>query len=196
MSDKAKIVASAGKATKLTLFLLVSASMLASTSEGAQAQRLSAARELFQQALYEEEASGDLQAAIGLYRRVVEEFPTERSLAARALVQLGSCFEKLGDDQAREAYERVISDYGDQDEQARVARGRLAALEPPPTPEPFRRPIERPRFCHSPPPGGNPRFRMRIEPQPLPAVGVAHSRGFVYCTSTGSRRTEGERAIC
>ncbi|MFH1763420.1 MAG: hypothetical protein ABIF09_04420, partial [Gemmatimonadota bacterium] len=52
--------------------------------------------DLFQQALVKEQADGDLRAAIALYQRIVQEFAADRALAARALVQMGQCHERLG----------------------------------------------------------------------------------------------------
>jgi Tol biopolymer transport system component len=88
--------------------------------------------DLFQQALVKERAEGDLQEAIDLYDRIVRDFPEDHALAAKALVQMGQCYEKLGKAEARKAYERVIRDYADQAEPLQVARARLAALTHPP----------------------------------------------------------------
>jgi Tol biopolymer transport system component len=44
---------------------------------------------------------------------------------------MGQCYEKLGKDEARKAYERVLRDYADQNEAAEQARTRLAALRKP-----------------------------------------------------------------
>jgi len=88
-------------------------------------------QDLFQQALVKERADGNLQEAITLYRRVVSEFAKDRALSAKALVQIGQCYEKLGAAQvkdARAAYERVVRDFGDQAEPTRLARARLSAL--------------------------------------------------------------------
>ena len=90
--------------------------------------------DLLQQALVMEQAEGDLQAAIQLYERIVQEFGGDGALAARALVQMGQCYEKLGSQEAERAYRRVVSDYGDQREFVEQARSRLLALtQPPPT---------------------------------------------------------------
>jgi len=86
------------------------------------------ASNLFQEAMHLEEVVGDLPAAILLYQRVVEEFSTQRSLAAHALVRMGQCYEKLGDAQAREAYERVVGEYSDQGTMVIEARTRLSAI--------------------------------------------------------------------
>jgi Tol biopolymer transport system component len=84
--------------------------------------------DLFQQALVKERADGNLEEAIKLYQRIVREFAKDRALSARALVQIGQCYEKLGNAEARKAYERVVREYADQPEPTRVARERLSAL--------------------------------------------------------------------
>jgi Tol biopolymer transport system component len=85
--------------------------------------------DLFQQALAKERADGNLEEAIKLYQRIVREFAKDRALSARALVQIGQCYEKLGNAEARKAYERVVRDFADQAEPVRVARERIAALQ-------------------------------------------------------------------
>jgi Tol biopolymer transport system component len=98
-------------------------------------------QDLFQQALVKEQAAGDLNGAIAIYQRIVRDFTSDRALAAKALVQLGQCYEKLGSTEARKAYQRVVTDYADQADQLTLARARLAALAAASTPAP-----ERPRF--------------------------------------------------
>ena len=88
-------------------------------------------QDLFQQALVKEQADGDLRAAIAIYQRIVRDFAGDRVLAAKALVQMGHCYERLGEAEAREArkaYERVVREFGDQADVATEARSRLAAL--------------------------------------------------------------------
>ena len=88
-------------------------------------------QDLFQQALVKEQADGDLRAAIAIYQRIVRDFAGDRTLAAKALVQMGQCHEKLGSQEARKAYEQVLKDYADQKEAAGYARTRLAAMRRP-----------------------------------------------------------------
>ena len=85
--------------------------------------------DLFQQALVKERAEGNLEEAIQLYQRVVAEAGNDRAIAAKALVQVGRCYEKLGNEKAHEAYERVLREYADQTESVANARTRLALLE-------------------------------------------------------------------
>jgi Tol biopolymer transport system component len=85
--------------------------------------------DLFQQALVKERADGDLRGAIGLYERIVQEFSADRALSAKALVQMGQCYEKLGSTEAEQAYQRVVREFGDQEQPVAQARTRLAALQ-------------------------------------------------------------------
>jgi len=85
-------------------------------------------QDLFQKALAKERAEGNLDGAIELYKRIIQNFAGDRALAAKALIQLGKCYEKLGKSEARNAYSRVLQDYGDQSQQVEEARARLASL--------------------------------------------------------------------
>jgi Tol biopolymer transport system component len=82
-------------------------------------------------ALHQEEAEGNLEAAIALYQKVIAEHGADRALAARAQLHIGLCHERLGNAEARKAYERVLRDYVDQRDVAEQARARLAALGQP-----------------------------------------------------------------
>ena len=79
-------------------------------------------------AIEKEEVEGDLQAAIEQYKNIIADSGDNRTVAASALLRLGGCYEKLGRDEARKTYERLVQDYADQSEQARAAQARLAAL--------------------------------------------------------------------
>jgi Tol biopolymer transport system component len=104
--------------------VLIAATALALTSPtGAQS-----GHELFQQALSKERAEGKLQEAIALYQRVVDVASADHALAARALLQLGRCYEQLGNTEARTAYERLIARYPDQTDLVAQAKTRLTAL--------------------------------------------------------------------
>jgi len=67
---------------------------------------------LFQKALAHERADGNLDEALKLYQRVVKEFSRDRALAAKALVRMAECYQKLGDAQSRTVYERVVREFG------------------------------------------------------------------------------------
>jgi hypothetical protein len=109
---------------------LIAALLLAAAlAAGAAAQKKPAtAEELLGAALHQEEVEGNLERAIATYKKVLAEAGGNRALAARALVQIGQCYEKLGSAEARKAYERVLREYADQPESSKVARERLSAL--------------------------------------------------------------------
>jgi Tol biopolymer transport system component len=95
------------------------------------AQKGDQAEVLLKAAANKELVDGDLNAAIELYKKVVAQPGASRAAVAKALVQMGQCYEKLGDAQGREArkaYERVVRDFADQAEIVAQARVRLAAL--------------------------------------------------------------------
>jgi len=79
-----------------------------------------------QAALKKEAVDGDLKGAIEQYKKIAQS--TNRAVAAKALLRMGQCHEKLGNAEARKAYERVVRDFADQAEIVAQARVRLAAL--------------------------------------------------------------------
>src|SRR4051812_29489229 len=79
--------------------------------------------DLYQQALVKERGDGKLQEAIQLYLTVVKSAGRDRALAARALLQVASCYEKLGnEEEARTTYARVRVEFADQTTAAATAR--------------------------------------------------------------------------
>ena len=79
-------------------------------------------------AIHKEIVMGDLQGAIGQYQSLLEPPVKDRAVAARALLQMGECLDKLG--QGKEAYgtyRRVVNEFADQAAIAAEARVRLAA---------------------------------------------------------------------
>ncbi len=93
------------------------------------AQQGGQAEVLLQAAMHMEQVEGDLEQAIQLYRELIERHAGNRVVAAKALVYLGRCHEKLGSTEAQRAYDRVLREYGDQTEMVAEARRRLAALK-------------------------------------------------------------------
>ena len=77
-------------------------------------------------AMEKETVDGNLKAAMEDYKKLAQN--GNKSVAARALVRLGECYEKQGNAQARKTYEQVVSKFGDQPEAVAQARARLAAL--------------------------------------------------------------------
>ena len=51
------------------------------------------AEELYQAALYQEEVKGDLEGAIGLYQRILNEQSSNRVVSAKAQLHIGICYE-------------------------------------------------------------------------------------------------------
>lgn len=80
---------------------------------------------LFQAAQARETIQGDLKGAIALYQDVVKEAGANRAIAARALVRMAECYQKLGDAEARKIFERVVKDYSDQKDAVAIAQARL-----------------------------------------------------------------------
>jgi Tol biopolymer transport system component len=83
---------------------------------------------LLQAAKNTELVKGDLNAAIEQYKKILARSGTSRTVAAKALLEMGQCYEKLGQAEARNAYEQLVRQYADQTDQAQAARARLAAL--------------------------------------------------------------------
>ena len=91
-------------------------------------QSESAADVQLKAAIHTEVVDGDLRAAIEAYKSIVSRYAGNRAVAAKALLQLAGCYEKLGQAQARTTYEQLLREYGDQAEPVAQARSRLAAL--------------------------------------------------------------------
>lgn len=83
---------------------------------------------LFEQALIKENAEGTLDDAIAIFTRIAGDKTADPAVRAKAQLHVGICYEKLGNAQARGAYERVIADYPEQTSEVAAARTRLAAL--------------------------------------------------------------------
>jgi tetratricopeptide (TPR) repeat protein len=82
--------------------------------------------------IHREMVMGDLPGAMQLYRGILNDPSTPRSIAARALLQLGACLEKLSQsEEAYNKYQRLVSDYPDQIPELTQARLRLAAWSSP-----------------------------------------------------------------
>jgi hypothetical protein len=79
-------------------------------------------------AIKKEVVDGDLKGAIEQYKKIIAANRGNHAVAAKALVQLGQCYEKLGDAEARMAYDQVLHDYSDRKDLAETARTRLVAL--------------------------------------------------------------------
>ncbi len=112
---------------KFLYILLASTAVLLLTTGISRSQQ--ATGQLFEKALYTEEVKGNLAEAIILYQQVLEKNPDNRQLAAKALLQMGICYEKLGLEQARQTYRDVINKFSEQEKEVSVARERITRLE-------------------------------------------------------------------
>src|SRR5438093_13282798 len=74
-------------------------------------------------AMEKETVQGDLKGAIEQYKKIAQS--KDRSIAARAIVRMAECYQKLGDAEAQKLYERVLREYVDQKEPVALARARL-----------------------------------------------------------------------
>jgi Tol biopolymer transport system component len=86
---------------------------------------------LFEKARFLMETKGDLDGAIEIFDEILNKYPNERDYAAKSLYFTGICYEKLGKQQAqqaRAAFQRIVSDYPEQLEEVKLAREQLAAL--------------------------------------------------------------------
>ncbi|MFW6140822.1 MAG: tetratricopeptide repeat protein [Acidobacteriota bacterium] len=113
-----------GKKILFSFFLIGMSSLVLFSSLFSQ----QTAGELFQEALFLEEAEGELRKALELYQKILNQFPKERETAVKAQLHIGLCYEKLGLEEAREAFERVIEKFPDQEEEVKLARQKLDRL--------------------------------------------------------------------
>lgn len=81
----------------------------------------------FQKALAKERGEGNLEEAIALYQKVIEDSKDE-SLSAKAQLRIGFCYEKLGLSEAQKAFQKVVDNYPNQLEAVKVAREKLMTL--------------------------------------------------------------------
>ena len=107
--------------TKMMSVALLSAALLLP------AQKPEAAESLLQAATKKEVVDGDLAGAIEGYKKTLAAAKGNRAVAAKALYQLGECYRKQGNAQARQTFERLVKEYADQ-AVAGQARARLAAM--------------------------------------------------------------------
>lgn len=105
--------------TRAAIVILLTVAVVAAPRQSGSAEKQ------LEAAIHQEVVLGDLKAAIEQYKKVAQS--GNRAAAAKALVRMGECYEKLGDAEARKAYERVVREFGDQREAAETARARLAA---------------------------------------------------------------------
>jgi len=110
------------------LMLAAAAALWLAFIPAATAQSQDRAEVALKAAIDKEVVDGDLKGAIELYKKIAAQPGAGRATVATALLRMGQCHEKLGNAEARTAYQRVVRDFADQAEIAAQARVRLAAL--------------------------------------------------------------------
>ena len=86
-------------------------------------------QELYQRGLVQEQSNGNLQEAIKLYAQAAKAAGKDRALAAKALIHVASCEEKLGHPtEAADVYAEVVQSYPEQRTEASFAQDRLNQL--------------------------------------------------------------------
>jgi len=92
---------------------------------GASGQQATQGDRQYQAALHKEMVERDLKGAIEEYKKIAKG--TDKPLAAKALLRMAECYQKLGDAEATKIYEQLVRDFGGQPEAAE-ARARLSAM--------------------------------------------------------------------
>lgn len=87
------------------------------------------AEELLPKAIQLQEVKGELEEAIDLYQSILDLYPENKEICAKATLQMGICYEKLGSELARYAYRDVINKFADQEKEAALARARITRLD-------------------------------------------------------------------
>ncbi len=86
-------------------------------------------QQLFQKGLIQEEGEGNLNKAIEIYNSIVNDVSLDRGLRAKSLLHVGICYEKLGNQNARKTYQKLISEYSDQKDIVSLGREKLKGLK-------------------------------------------------------------------
>ncbi|MFC1603410.1 sugar-binding protein [Planctomycetota bacterium] len=124
------------KFKSVTIILFVAVVLIAS------AALAKSASTLLQEGLYAEEVDGDLDAAIKIYAEIIKDGSAQRSHVAQALYRQGMCYmKKQQEQQAKLAFEKLVTEYSDQTNVINKAKPLLqelsnadpAALMPPDT---------------------------------------------------------------
>ncbi|MCK7532096.1 MAG: tetratricopeptide repeat protein [Marinilabiliales bacterium] len=106
--------------------LAITAAILALAS-GLGSLALQSGHDQFQKALAKERSEGNLEEAIALYQKAIEETKDE-SPAAQAQLRIGICYEKLGPEKAnlaQEAFQRVVDRYPGQTDSVGDGQGKI-----------------------------------------------------------------------
>ncbi|UCD64463.1 MAG: PD40 domain-containing protein [Candidatus Zixiibacteriota bacterium] len=86
------------------------------------------AEELYQDGLLKESGEGNLQEAISIYQQIVADESADDAVKAKAQLHIGLCYEKMGKTEAIKAYELVLQNYQNFEDEVYIASLRLAEL--------------------------------------------------------------------
>ena len=82
-----------------------------------------------QDAIFQEEMQGDLEAAVKLFQEIVDEKPAEKRYGAEAIYRMARCYWKLGkNDLATEKFNLLIKNYPDQEAYLKKAKTALKEM--------------------------------------------------------------------
>jgi len=82
--------------------------------------------QLLQQAIFQEEADHNVEAAAQSYEALINRFDADRKNAATAVFRLGECYRKLGKpEEAKAQYQRIMREFGDQPDLVKLSREQL-----------------------------------------------------------------------
>src|SRR5215472_14481609 len=76
------------------------------------AQNVSQSELQFREALHKQQVQGDLSGAIKLYESIVASKTADRAVKAKALWQLATAYDTLGQ-QSRNLYQKIVREFGD-----------------------------------------------------------------------------------
>jgi hypothetical protein len=84
--------------------------------------------QLFRKGMLKEEGEGNLNEAIVIYSKIVDDSTAQISIQAKSLLRVGLCYEKLGRNEASRAYQRLLNNFPGQKAEVAIARERLSKL--------------------------------------------------------------------
>ncbi len=91
------------KRTIIATLVICGALVLTAVAQKPAASKSQAAETALGAAIHQEEAEGNLEAAIASYKKFLAQYGNNRPLAAKAQYHLGLAYEKLGNAEARTA---------------------------------------------------------------------------------------------
>jgi len=116
---------------RTTSFLILGAALAAIVLGASAPAAAESASVLLEKGIFKEQTAGDLDAAIKIYRQIIDDAEANRKLVAQAHYRLGTCLLKKGDKkQAAACFQKVVSQFHDQKQLAADAGKQLAEIYP------------------------------------------------------------------